>query len=733
MGRIAGFLLLMLVTQAGAAEPVPASAAVLPEQGRIGLVLSGGGARGLAHVGVLKVLEAEGIRPDIVVGTSMGSIVGGLYASGYSAGEIELIARQLDWSRTFDDAPPRRHQPYTVRQLDAGLNSDIRLSVTREGISLPRGVLQGQNLGLVLDELFQVNGDSLRLENLPIPFAAVAADLETGQAVVLDKGDVSLAVRASMSIPGALEPVEYGGRLLVDGGIANNMPVDVARAMGADVIIAVDVGAPLLAREQLRSLFSVAQQASGFLVRLNTVEQSRSLGEQDLLLQPALDDYSSLAFDQVDGIILAGEAAAREAFPRVGEIAATAVEAVRDNRPRIDFIEVSNDSVIADEVVRNVIRQPLSAPLNMAMLEEDISRLYGLDYFRQVRYRVVRQGDRHGLLVICRKRQHGTTWLKLGLELSDDFHGNSDFSLGASLRASGLNRLGGTALVRGEVGTSPEIEARFYQPVDYGLRYFIEPAVGYRTEDIEFYLDQFQEEPFARYQRLERWAALSVGRLFWREVAEIRVGVERRRGEYDFRGGIDAGEDEYDEGFYFARIGWDSLDDLGFPREGARWSVTHEEFEPTLDAPDRYQRMHLDGTLALSFGRHTLLLEADASTLSDEEADVNDPPFIGGFLELSGLPPRSRFGRHRALARAVFYRQLNEQGPLPLGVPVYMGGSLEKGNVWLERESASWGEAISAGSVFIGARTPLGPAYLAYGVTEDEDYSFSLFLGQRFR
>ena len=336
-------------------------------------------------------------------------------------------------------------------------------------------------------------------------------------------------------------------------------------------------------------------------------------------------------------------------------------------------------------------------------------------------------------MIKCFRRETGTTWLKLGLELSDDFRGNSDFSFGASLRASGLNRLGGTALLRGQVGTSPEVEARFYQPLDHSLRYFIEPAVGYRTEPIELYVDQLQEEPIVRYQRLERWAALSVGRLFWREVAEIRVGVERRRGEFDFRGGLDAGEEDYDEGFYFARLGWDSLDDLGFPRDGTRWRISHEQYDPDLDSPDRYDRVRVDATLALSAGRNTLLLEVDGSLISDEQAEVNDPPFIGGFLELSGLPPRSRFGRHRGLARAVFYHQVNEQGPLPLGVPVYVGGSLEKGNVWLDRESMSWGDAMSAGSVFIGARTPLGPAYLAYGITDEEDYSLSLFLGQRFR
>ncbi|MGB3623674.1 MAG: patatin-like phospholipase family protein, partial [Ketobacter sp.] len=202
---------------------------VVPENAKIGLVLSGGGARGLAHVGVIRVLESQGIKPDIITGTSMGSIVGALYATGRSAEEIDRLARNMNWRDALSDASPRRHQPYPFRQLEAGMTADFRMSISPNGITFPRGVIEGQHLEQVLGELFEQQGRALTFEQLPIQFAAVAADLETGEQVVLDSGDVTSAIRASMSIPGALAPVQRDGRLLVDGGIANNMPVDLAR------------------------------------------------------------------------------------------------------------------------------------------------------------------------------------------------------------------------------------------------------------------------------------------------------------------------------------------------------------------------------------------------------------------------------------------------------------------------------------------------------------------------
>ncbi len=737
----AGGWLALLVLAFGPVNICVAELAI-PAGAKVGLVLSGGGARGLAHVGVIQVLEAQGIKPDIITGTSMGSIVGALYASGRSADSIERIASTINWTRALKDSSPRMHQPYPFRQLEAGMTADLRMSVTASGIAFPRGAIEGQHLEQQLNNLFSSEGVGLTFEQLPIKFAAVAADLETGQQVVMSHGDVASAVRASMSIPGAIAPIVRDGKLLVDGGIANNMPINLAREMGADYIIAVDVTAPLRKQDELTSIFAVAGQTTAFLVRLNTVEQRAHLRPDETLILPELNGFSSAAFDQSAAIIQAGRDAAEQALGISGNEIAELESELADNlepqlNARIEFIQVTNDSPVSDAVVRSYIRQRLGEPLDVARLQEDISRLYGLDYFSVVRYRVVNKGKQKGLDITCIARETGNVWLKLGLELADDLRGNSDFGLSASVRAAGLNRLGGTLFGRLKLGTYPEFETRFLQPVDTRQHYFIEPAFLYTAGNFDLYLDDIQDVPIASYQKEDLISTLSVGRTLFGEAAELRLGVVFQRGQLDLNSGLDfanaGGNDaDYEDGYYFMRFGWDTLDDLGFPTQGSRWSIAHEEHRTNLNAENNFNRMDGMFTLAFSHARNTLLLEADAE-IGEDDSNFADIPFIGGFLELSGLPPRARFGLHRALVRSVFYHRLNKQGPLPLGVPVYVGMSLEKGNVWLERDNISWTNAVTAGSVFIGARTPLGPAYFSIGATNEGDRSVSLFLGQRFR
>jgi NTE family protein len=716
----------------------------IPESVRVGVVLSGGGARGLAHVGVIQVLEAQGIKPDIITGTSMGAIIGALYASGRSADEINGIARGMDWSNALSDASPRHHQPYTFRELEAGMTTDLRMSVTREGIAFPRGVIEGQHLEQTLGELFDQNGMAMVFEQLPIHFAALAADLETGEQVILNSGALASAVRASMSIPGALAPVERDGRILVDGGIANNMPIDVARAMGADFIIAVDVTAPLRKREELDSIFSIASQTTSFLVRLNTVQQRTNLRDDEVLILPLLDGFVSTSFEMSDGIIQAGVEAAQKALQvewsePLTEEQYPVLDIMKPVAPVVDIVRVMNNSPVSDAVILAQLRQREGEVLNRQQLEQDLSRLYGLDYFSVVRYHIVEIEHKTVLEVRCVARENGNSWLKLGVELADDLKGNSVMGLSASLRSAGLNRYGGTSFARMELGTTPELEFRFLQPLDPALHYFVEPALGYRADKFDVYLDDVQKQPLASYQKQDRWAALSLGRGLWDEAGEIRIGVVRERGNLKFRSGLDldtfddVDTSNYDDGFYFLRLGWDSLDDLGFPTQGQRWSITREEHRTGLRAETDFARMLGDFTLSVNSGRNTLLLEGDAQISDSDEASFVDIPFIGGFLELSGLPPRSRFGRHRALLRSVFYRRMNRDGPLAFGLPMFIGASIERGNVWLDHDNISWNNAVGAGSVFLGARTPLGPAYVSFGATDEGDRSFSIFLGQRFR
>ena len=278
---------------------------------RVGLVLSGGAARGLAHIGVLKALEEQGVVIDAIAGTSMGAVVGGLYAAGYSIAELEQLATELDWQQALSDAPPREDIPFRRKQDDRDFLVKQKLSFRDDGtLGLPLGVLQGQNLAVLLEKLFARAGAVDDFDDLPIPFRAVAADISTGEAVVFSHGHLALAVRASMSIPAVLTPVEVDGRLLVDGGISNNIPVDIARSMGVDRVIVVDIGSPLASTESLQTVFNILNQSVALLTRRNSEAQLATLQQQDILIQPELAGFGITDFARAQGMMDAGYRAA---------------------------------------------------------------------------------------------------------------------------------------------------------------------------------------------------------------------------------------------------------------------------------------------------------------------------------------------------------------------------------------------------------------------------------------
>ena len=274
---------------------------------KVGLVLSGGAARGLAHVGVLKALEEQGIHIDAIAGTSMGAVIGGLYASGYKIDELEKLALSIDWKEALSDAPEREDVPFRRKQDDRDFLVKQKLSFRDDGsLGLPLGVIQGQNLALLLESLLAHSSDIRDFDKLPIPFRAVATDIVNGEKVVFRKGHLPQVIRASMSIPAVFAPVEINGQLLVDGGMVDNIPVDVAREMGVDIVIVVDIGTPLRGRKELNTVFDILNQSITLMTRSNSEVQLASLKPDDILIQPVLASYGTTDFGRSADIINAG-------------------------------------------------------------------------------------------------------------------------------------------------------------------------------------------------------------------------------------------------------------------------------------------------------------------------------------------------------------------------------------------------------------------------------------------
>ena len=724
-------LILSCVTTV-AAEPVAEG-----ERERVGLVLSGGAARGLAHIGVLKALEEQGVLIDAIAGTSMGAVVGGLYAAGYSIAELEQLANGLDWQQALSDAPPREDIPFRRKQDDRDFLVKQKLSFRDDGsLGLPLGVLQGQNLALLLEKLFARVGAVEDFDQLPIPFRAVAADIATGETVVFSQGHLALAVRASMSIPAVLTPVEVDGRLLVDGGISNNIPVDIARQMGVDRVIVVDIGSPLATTESLQTVFNILNQSVALLTRRNSEAQLATLQPNDILIQPELAGFGITDFARAQGMMDAGYRAADALQWRLVDLAQAVQEQLRvpSNRkktkqvPLITSVRIQNTSKVGDEVVRYYIRQKVGEPLQLEQLQKDMGTLYGLEYFDRVEYRLQPEKGGNALVINATDKPTGTDYLRLGLNLSDDLRGDSVFNIGASFRMNGLNRLGGEWLSRVQLGDHQELYTEFYQPLDIGSRYFVSPWLHAEVRNIKF---MEEGEPVAEY-RLQRFRyGLNVGRQISTN-AEVRFGVGSGWGNADVRiGARDLPEFSFKEGYYHLQYAFDSLDDVNFPRSGEELRISAWQHATELGSDERYRQWLFELNKPLNWGANTWIVGGRYARTLEAQEVVTSSYQIGGAQKLSGYRENALAGQNVSIGRLIYYRRLTPIRAFSLGLPVYAGLSLERGRVWSQANNLDSGY-INAMSVFVAVDTPLGPFNLSYGVNDDNENALYLNLGRSF-
>jgi len=737
--RLIFFALAVWVATTAAAQEVPSAAE--PGRPRIGLVLSGGGARGAAHIGVLKVIDQLRIPIDAIAGTSMGAVVGGLYAAGMSGVDIEAIFNSVDWQDAFRDRPKRAELAFRRKQEDLDFLVNLPLGVRGRKLLIPTGLVQGQKLTQFLRRATLPVATTTNFDQLPTPFRAVATDLETGAAVIMDSGDLTTALRASMSAPGFIVPVERDGRLLVDGGLVKNLPIDVARSMNVDVLIVVDASVSLATREDLGSLSSVSNQALAILVRRDADQQLATLGSRDVLLRPDLSGISSYDFGVVARAASAGAAAAQAAAAQLAPYAASedryaryvaARAARRSAPPPVQFVVADPDSQRYRNQLQQLFRPQVGTPPDALQLESKVTTLYGRGNLELLDYRLVKdEQQRYGLSFTARRNSWGPNYLRLGLSLQDDFAGNSQFNAAARLAFTELNSLGAESVWDLQIGPAPRLATELYLPLSNVNRYFVAPHLQLEAHDVP-QLVSGQQVGTIRVRTFEY--GLDVGREFgnW---GELRGGVLRTDGttrvklgdfslsDTDSRFGVHAG---------FARLSYDRLDSVNFPRSGqafvAEWRV-----EDNSIGTSGADLLTLDWRGAISRGKNTALAWiSGGSTVGGSETNVRSYFPLGGFLNLSGLRAQSLAGPHYAIARVIYLRKVGSGGEGVLNVPAYAGISFEVGDVWNRRSEISLGSAQKDAALFFGADTYIGPAYLAAGFDEGGDTAFYLFLGRSF-
>jgi NTE family protein len=705
-----------------------------PKRPRICLVLGGGGARGGAHVGVLKVLEELRIPVDCIAGTSMGSIVGGLYASGMDSQEIERELRAMDWVDVFEDYPSRADRSFRRKSDDYTYAFKAKPGFNDGKIMIPPAYIRGQKFDLVLNRLTLPVVEVKDFNRLPTPYRAVATDIETGKAVVLAKGNLSVSIRASMAVPAAFDPVEIDGRLLVDGGIANNVPIDVARDMGADVLIVVDVGSGLSSRKDITSALGVTGQLANYLFTLNTEAQLKTLGPRDVLIRPPLGDIGGGSFDRVPETFPIGESSARAAIDSLRRYSLSPQDYARylarrarprQGAPMIDSVRIVNRSHVSDAVIAGRISAKPGQLLDTKQLEEDIGQVYGLEIFESVRYDVVREDDKNVLVISAKEKGWGPGYLQLGVASANSSNGDTTVKLGLLYTRTEINELNGEWRVAGQLGDEPSIATELYQPLDPLSRYFASGKIGYGDTNEDVFDDAGHR--LARYQLETAKLELAGGREFgtW---GEARLGYHRESGTAKVTIGPPAVKTDVNLGWVFLKLSDDKLDNVNFPRAGHFGRAEYRVAREGLGSSSDYDQATLDYLQAFTWDRNTLAGRFSAFSTANGTAPLGAQVRLGGFLRLSGLQDNQLSGQYAGLATLSYYRRIVD---IQL-FRTYAGASIEAGNVWQQSKDVSSANTITAGSVFLGADTPIGPLYLAYGRADTGQYSFYIYLGPRF-
>ncbi len=487
-------LLALFAGSAALAADAPGAPAMQPASPRIGLALSGGGARGIAHIGVLKVLEELRVPVHCVTGTSMGSIVGGTFAAGTSPAKLEEFVLRADWDSVFRDRPPREEISVRRKFDDYKTLFAPEFGVKDGGLALPKGVIAGVSIEAFFRVLTTPAFGITDFRKLPIPFRAMATDIETGESVVLDHGSVAEAMRASMSVPGAIAPIEIDGRLLVDGGIANNLPIDEARKLCADVVIAVNISTPPLKRKDITSALSVAAQLVNFLGKQTVDDQLKSMGSRDVLIAPDLGDISASKFDRSADAIRIGEQATRamaDSLKRYSlppeQYAALRATQVALSKPlgTVDEIRFEGLTRTNPEVLRSLVHSKPGEPLSEEKIGADLRRIYGRGDFESIGYHLAGDGPR-AMVITPQEKAWGGDYLRFGLGLQSDFQGDNAFNALVQYRRTWLNHLGGEWLTEFQVGQDTHLTTEFYQPLNEGGIWFVRPygQIGQLTRGV---------------------------------------------------------------------------------------------------------------------------------------------------------------------------------------------------------------------------------------------------------
>ncbi|MGI2136532.1 patatin-like phospholipase family protein [Shewanella baltica] len=717
------------------------------ERLKIGVVLSGGGAKGAAHVGVLKILEEHNIPVDYIAGTSIGAYVAGMYSLGYSASEVEAIMMGVDWDSGYSDTIPRNILSYRDKQLRDRYNIPLNIGYNEGQVRAPSGLLRGQTMSQLLRQSTDLVQQFGNFDDLAIPYRAVATDLETSLPVVISHGSMVKAMQASATVPGALQPAQIDGKLLVDGGIANNMPVDVVKAMGADIIIAVDIGSPLVKKDKLDSTIAVLDQLSNFLTNASTEKQKLLLTDKDVLIRPAIDALSTTDFTIMPLALTLGKEAANGQLDKLSSMSvspeeyAAYVEAKKakgkllmaDVRHSVNEIVFDNQSKVSLNLLTETLNIKPGQAVSKDELNEALKRIYSLNKFERVDAEFVEGEDGRVLTVTTKAKSWGPNYFQLGFNWEDDFNSESAISFDMAYTMTDLTFNGGEWRNEIKLGMEKLFATEFYQPLDRDQQFFSRARYQYDTRNWDLYDNNNR---LLTFDKKTHTIELGIGYNYTSQ-GTIELGLVAERGAIINDAWLLRDLDFSSYGAYF-RFGYDSLDSISFPTSGNRVTlnvyVRNEDFDDIIDDNQNQYSVQIEADWkgALSVGNHAFVGKASISTNDNDGMNTLHLSELGGFLNLSGYHKDSLTGAHKVFGAFVYQYDLGRDALGMTDYPLYLGWSLEAGNVWDERSEVTLTDLIYASSLYIGTDTSMGPAAIGFGITDLGDKSFYLFVGKNF-
>lgn len=723
--------ILMLIS----GEALAADAGTPPARPRICLVLSGGGARGAGHVGVLKALEKLRIPVDCIAGTSIGAAIGGLYAAGMTPEEIERQLNRPEVQADMADNPPRSGLTYRAKEDQLKYLLRVEFGYSDGRFFFPRGLITGNDPDRILNVLTLALEPDTDFDKLPIPFRAVATDIETGDKVVLGHGSLAEAMRASMAVPGLYPPVSIENRLLVDGGLARNLSVDVAREMGADVVIAVNIGTPLAKGQDLNDFFSVSLQVLKILGNQNVEESLQSLTGKDVLVQPDLKDIGASDFDRMGEAIMLGEQQSLGTLSKLSGLQLSPEDYARYREAarrlpavpaRVDFIEVDGNEHIPSDQIRARFGVSPGAAWDTQAIDQGLQNLYNLGYFQSVDVVVAHKDGQTGLELAVSEKAWQPSYVDFGLHITDDFEGSSRYELLGGYTRSDIDDLGAEWRNEFAIGNTRYYYTELYQPVDDAGRIFVAPEAEYLNETYDLFAG---EKRIAEYSTVFPHGGLDLG-LQLDNLGEFRLGMLYGHVISQPRIGDPTTLPSYRNTLVgpSLKLNVDTFDSPSFPTQGTYMLLNGFFPRRSLGSDVSYSRLHASVGEAFGDDSDAELVLAEAGSNLGSTLPAYEQFTLGGFLSLAGKHQGQLRGDKVADLHFIYTHHVASLPPA-LGKGLYFGGALDAGNVWQTGQPTGSDGLLYGASAFVGADTVLGPLYFGLGAGKDGNRVWFLYLG----